>query len=140
MKVPVGALFREGEGWAVFVVHDAAAAKRAVKVTRRNGLEAMVEDGLQPGERVIVYPSDALRDGTSHREAIRHDVLLLVGHERSHSAGVPDHSQDCEVHHARTEGRWLLDVDFIVFVGMQHICLCAKARAVRGVAEPLRDG
>jgi len=65
LKVPVGALFREGERWAVFVVHEAAAAKRAVKVTRRNGLEAMVEDGLQPGERVIVYPSDALRDGSA---------------------------------------------------------------------------
>ncbi len=24
---------------------------------------AMVEDGLRPGARVIVYPSDALRDG-----------------------------------------------------------------------------
>jgi multidrug efflux pump subunit AcrA (membrane-fusion protein) len=34
-----------------------------VNVPRRNGVEAMVEDGLKPGERVIVYPSDALRDG-----------------------------------------------------------------------------
>jgi hypothetical protein len=24
----------------------------------------MVEDGLEPGARVIVYPSDALRDGS----------------------------------------------------------------------------
>jgi len=64
IKVPVGALFREGEGWAVFVVRDGRAAKRPVKVTRRNGVEAMVEDGLDPGARVIVYPSDALRDGS----------------------------------------------------------------------------
>jgi HlyD family secretion protein len=63
VKVPVGALFREGEGWAVFVVQGDSAAKRAVNVPRRNGVEAMVEDGLKPGERVIVYPSDALRDG-----------------------------------------------------------------------------
>ncbi|MDH5352405.1 MAG: efflux RND transporter periplasmic adaptor subunit [Betaproteobacteria bacterium] len=63
VKVPVGALFREGEGWAVFVIEDDRAAKRAVKVPRRNGVEAMVEDGLKPGERVVVYPSDALRDG-----------------------------------------------------------------------------
>jgi HlyD family secretion protein len=63
VKVPVGALFREGEGWAVFVVQGDAAARRAVNVPRRNGVEAMVEDGLKPGERVIVYPSDALRDG-----------------------------------------------------------------------------
>ena len=63
IKVPVGAPFREGEGWAVFVAEGDRAVKRAVKVPRRNGAEAMVEDGLQPGERVIVYPSDALRDG-----------------------------------------------------------------------------
>jgi HlyD family secretion protein len=65
VKVPVGALFREGEGWAVFAVRGDVAEKRAVKVPRRNGVEAMVEDGLKAGERVVVYPSDALRDGTS---------------------------------------------------------------------------
>ena len=64
LKVPVGALFREGEGWALFLAQDGSAAKRAVKVARRNGVEAMLEDGLDPGARVIVYPSDALRDGS----------------------------------------------------------------------------
>jgi len=64
VKVPVGALFREGEGWAVFVADGKRAVKRPVKVPRRNGAEAMVEDGLKPGDRVVVYPSDALRDGS----------------------------------------------------------------------------
>jgi len=64
VKVPVGALFRDGEGWAVFVVEDGRAAKRAVTVPRRNGIEALVQEGVKPGERVVVYPSDALRDGT----------------------------------------------------------------------------
>jgi HlyD family secretion protein len=64
IKVPVGALFRDGEGWAVFVAEDGRARKRPVKVPRRNGAEAMVQDGLRPGERVVVYPSDALKDGT----------------------------------------------------------------------------
>jgi HlyD family secretion protein len=63
ITVPVGALFRDGEGWAVFVTQDGRAVKRAVKAPLRNGAEALVEDGLQPGERVVVYPSDALRDG-----------------------------------------------------------------------------
>jgi len=69
IKVPVGALFREGEGWAVFVADGARAVKRAVKVPRRNGAEAMVEDGLKPGDRVVVYPSDALRDGSRLEES-----------------------------------------------------------------------
>jgi HlyD family secretion protein len=64
-KVPVAALFREGEGQAVFVVEGSKARKRAVKAPRRNATEALVEDGLEPGERVVVYPSDALRDGAS---------------------------------------------------------------------------
>jgi HlyD family secretion protein len=63
IKVPVGALFREGKRWAVFVAQGDRAVKRAVEAPRRNGIEAMVENGLQAGERVIVYPSDALRDG-----------------------------------------------------------------------------
>jgi HlyD family secretion protein len=70
IKVPVGALFREGEGWAVFVADGNRAVKRVVKVPRRSGAEALVEDGLQPGERVVVYPSDALRDG-SRLEVVR---------------------------------------------------------------------
>jgi HlyD family secretion protein len=62
VKAPVGALFREGAGWAAFVVEDERAHRRAVKVARRNNLEAMLEDGLKPGERVVVYPSDALKE------------------------------------------------------------------------------
>lgn len=66
-KVPVGALFREAggkdAGWAVYVVDGNRARKRAVEVPRRNTSEAMVASGLQAGERVVVYPSDALRDG-----------------------------------------------------------------------------
>jgi HlyD family secretion protein len=64
VKVPVAALFRDGEGWAVFVVDADRARKRALKASRRNVAEALVEEGLQPGERVVVYPSDALRDGS----------------------------------------------------------------------------
>jgi HlyD family secretion protein len=64
VKVPVGALFRDGAGWAAFVVENGRAVKRAVKAPLRNGAEALVEEGLKPGERVVVYPSDALRDGS----------------------------------------------------------------------------
>ena len=63
VKVPVGALFRHGEGWAVFVLEGNCAVLRQVKSTRRNGGEAMIDEGLKPGETVIVYPSDVLEDG-----------------------------------------------------------------------------
>jgi len=63
IKVPVGALFRRGGDWAVFVVEDGRARLRPVKLARRNGAEAQIEQGLKPGETVVVYPSDALTDG-----------------------------------------------------------------------------
>ena len=64
VKAPVGALFREGAGAAAFVVEGERARRRAVKAARRNNLEALVEDGLNAGDRVVVYPSDALKDGS----------------------------------------------------------------------------
>jgi HlyD family secretion protein len=70
VKAPVAALFREGDGWAVFALENDRARKRAVRAPRRNGVEALIAEGLRPGERVVVYPSDALRDG-ARLEAVR---------------------------------------------------------------------
>ena len=64
LKAPVGALFRQGADSAAFVIDAERARLRVVKVARRNNLEAMVEDGLKAGDRVVVYPSDALKDGS----------------------------------------------------------------------------
>jgi HlyD family secretion protein len=65
VKLPVGALFRAGEGgWAVFVADGKRAVRRTVKVAMRNAIEAAVEEGVKPGDRVIVYPPDSLRDGS----------------------------------------------------------------------------
>jgi HlyD family secretion protein len=63
IKVPVSALFRDGEQWAVFTVASGKAARRAVQLGRRGGMEAVVEKGLQPGEKVIVHPGDTVKDG-----------------------------------------------------------------------------
>ena len=61
--VPAGALFRRGESWSVFVVEGGRAELRAVALVRRSGRFAAVSAGLQPGERVIVYPSDRIDTG-----------------------------------------------------------------------------
>jgi HlyD family secretion protein len=63
VKVPVAALFRDGQDWAVFVADGNVARKRVIDTTRRNTREALVDKGLTAGERVIVYPGDAVRDG-----------------------------------------------------------------------------
>jgi HlyD family secretion protein len=69
LQVPASALFRDGDGWALFVVQDDTAHKRAVQVGQRNGLHAQILSGLRQGARVIVHPDDQVRDGV--RVAIR---------------------------------------------------------------------
>jgi HlyD family secretion protein len=63
IKVPVAALFRKDTQWSVFVAINGKAEERPVRIARRGGLEAMVEQGLQPGEKAIVYPGDAVKAG-----------------------------------------------------------------------------
>lgn len=65
LQVPVSALFRQGDEWAVFVVNDAHARLRTVKLGHRNPDAAEVLEGLAEGERVIIYPSDRVQDGVA---------------------------------------------------------------------------
>lgn len=65
LQVPAGALFRHGDGWAVFVFADGKAVRRAVTVGHNNGLEAEVVQGLEVGERVVVHPGDKIKDGVA---------------------------------------------------------------------------
>jgi HlyD family secretion protein len=64
VKLPEGALFRQGDAWAVFVVEGGRARARPVRVGEGNGLEVVVEEGLRPGERVVLHPGDSVRDGS----------------------------------------------------------------------------
>jgi HlyD family secretion protein len=65
LRVPVSAVFPRpgGEGAAVFVLDGAHARLRPVTVGARNGSQAWVQDGLDAGARVIVYPPAAVADG-----------------------------------------------------------------------------
>lgn len=63
MLVPLGALFRVGESWAVFVVEDGVARRRLIRIGERNLVAAQVIDGLQPGEQVVLHPSDRVLEG-----------------------------------------------------------------------------
>jgi HlyD family secretion protein len=62
--VPTSSLFRKEGRWHVYVVDDERARLRAVEIGRRNDLEAEVRGGLDEGETVIVYPSEAVSEGT----------------------------------------------------------------------------
>ena len=58
--IPTGALFRSGENWSVYVVAEGRAQRRTVELLRRSGRFAAVTAGVQPGDHVIVYPSDRI--------------------------------------------------------------------------------
>jgi HlyD family secretion protein len=63
LKVSLTALFRDGDRWAAFV-DDAGRARLAhITLGENNGLEAEVAAGLTERDRVVLHPSDRVRDG-----------------------------------------------------------------------------
>jgi HlyD family secretion protein len=63
LQVPAGAVFRNGDRNAVYVLEGSRAKLRAAGIGRRNGLSAQVLSGLAEGETVIVHPGNAVSDG-----------------------------------------------------------------------------
>ena len=74
LRVPVSAVFPaavqrtqsngdDARAMAVFVVEADRARLRPVTVGGRNGEDAWIVSGLRAGDRVIVYPGDAVEDG-----------------------------------------------------------------------------
>jgi HlyD family secretion protein len=63
LRIPTGALFRHGDSWAAFVFANDRAARRELKIGRRNDTQAEVLSGLSAGDRVVLYPSDRVVDG-----------------------------------------------------------------------------
>jgi HlyD family secretion protein len=65
LRVPVGALFRKGEDWAVFSVKEGRAETTPVRIGHRNSRMAEILSGLAEGDRVVLHPSDRIRDGVA---------------------------------------------------------------------------
>jgi HlyD family secretion protein len=65
LKLPLGALFRNGSGWAVFTVEERIARLRSVEIGARNSLEIEIASGLTAGQRVVLYPGDRIDDGVA---------------------------------------------------------------------------
>jgi multidrug efflux pump subunit AcrA (membrane-fusion protein) len=63
LKVPAGALFRQGDEWSVFRVEGGRAVCREVAAGQRNESEVEIKGGLSEGERVVLHPPNDLEDG-----------------------------------------------------------------------------
>jgi len=63
LTVPLTALFRDADGWALFVEEDGRASLRHVEIGQRNGVIAEIRNGLEAGSRVVAHPSDRVTNG-----------------------------------------------------------------------------
>ncbi len=63
VKAPASAVFRHGDGWALFRVDGNIARITAVDIGERTGREVEVSGGIASGAQVVVYPSDRVADG-----------------------------------------------------------------------------
>lgn len=69
LKVPMGALFRLGNEWAVFATDDRGAARlKRVSVGHITNAEAEVLGGLSDGESVVLHPSEKIAEATPVRQ------------------------------------------------------------------------
>jgi HlyD family secretion protein len=64
LRVPAGALFQQRGEWFGYVVDGKRSVLRRVTVGRSNGIDTEIVSGLEPGQKVIVYPGDKVADGT----------------------------------------------------------------------------
>jgi len=65
LRVPLSALFRVGSQWGVFRIEDGIARRTVIDLGHRNSSHAEVLGGLSEGDRIILYPSDRISDGTA---------------------------------------------------------------------------
>ena len=63
IRVPPGALFRDGDDWGVFIVRDKRARVQRVELGARGDDFTEIKNGLRVGDKVVVFPSRELSDG-----------------------------------------------------------------------------
>lgn len=64
LRLPISALFRDGQDWSLFAIRDGRARQVAVEIGQMNDEVAELTGGLAEGDRIILHPSDMVSDGT----------------------------------------------------------------------------
>jgi HlyD family secretion protein len=65
VKIPQGAAFRRGDGWAAFRVISGEARLTPVGIGHRGETEVEILSGVDPGAVVVVHPGDRVKDGAT---------------------------------------------------------------------------
>jgi len=69
LRVPTDALVRNGTGWAVFRVIEGRARLTPIRIGTGDDRFRTVIEGLAAGEHIILFPTDAIEDGTRVRDS-----------------------------------------------------------------------
>ncbi len=67
LTLPVGALFRSGDDWALYKIVKQRAVKATVKIAETSGSTALVESGVSEGDEVILFPGEKIKEGVKVR-------------------------------------------------------------------------
>jgi HlyD family secretion protein len=65
LQVPTSALFRDNQGWAVFVAQKGKATTRHVEVGHRGPLQSEILSGMKAGEETIIHPGATVKNGVA---------------------------------------------------------------------------
>ncbi len=64
VRVPISALFRDRDQWSVYLADRGRARLTEIEIGQRNADFAEVSKGLEPGQQVVLHPSDRVANGT----------------------------------------------------------------------------
>ncbi len=67
LQIPVGALFRSNDGWAVYRIDNGRARLTEVQTGLKSDSHVQIVDGLTAGDEVIVQPDAQIKDGSRVR-------------------------------------------------------------------------
>lgn len=69
LQMPASALFRDGDGWAAYVVRDGRVLSRKARIGQRGARMVEILGGLSAGDSVIMHPGDRVHAGLRVRSA-----------------------------------------------------------------------
>lgn len=72
LTIPVSAIFRKGDDWAVYAVKDGRVKTSIVETGHRNERVVEILAGLAEDDQVILHPSDRISDGVAVAERETH--------------------------------------------------------------------
>jgi HlyD family secretion protein len=65
LVVPVSAVFRDRDRWAVYTMHAGRAHLGTVELGHRGRVEVEIASGVADGATVVLHPGDRVKDGVA---------------------------------------------------------------------------